>query len=421
MSFSDESHHFWLGILLSLCFLIPSIAIGAGSIDLKYEGNAHDSTTVESVHQQVSPLIPEAITSAEDMLGLALDPGRFRIELHDIVKKGGGRTLKMRTTGGDTLTVYVFIEPILRGYLRGANDILESLTHEIMHVIIRQHISPKAYGKLPVWFREGIPHFLLAQGEERLVNGLGKSYKNPYALLGGLGSRAHFAEPEIAGYFFFAQLDEQIGHDGLQRFIHDVLDSHSIDGGMSGLSLQDLGISGEDTRKFADLSEIEQRESLAGFWENANRRAETVLFAYIDEVAQPLFECMTLFYQGRNRNQIATDCYRELIAEYPESYAAEISHYWLAYCFYRISDFDTSRLYFSKFVEFERDYGLLDDARFYELMILKRSGGQDAEVLREAENYLRLFPDAKQAKNVRKMVGPLKKKMDGAERIGENN
>ena len=411
---SIDSRHPWPWLVLSLCFLIPSTATGDDGSDLKYGGKLHDSATVASVQKQVGPLIPEAITSAENLLGLSLDPGRLRIQLDDVVKKGGGRTLKMRTIGSDTITIQVFIEPILRGSLRDTDDILTSLTHEIIHAIVRQHIPPSAYGNLPKWFREGVPHFLLEQGEERLVNGLGAKYMNPYALLGGLERRTHFAEPEIAGYFFFSQMNDLIGHDGLQRFIRDVLYSKSIDGGLGGLSLQELGISSEDTRKFAALSEIERRDGLDRFWQNAHRRARAVLSGYIDEVAQPLFECMTLYFQGRSRNQITTNCFQELIAEFPESYAAEISHYWLAMCIYRIPDLEKCQPYFSTFVDFEKDYGLLDDVRYYELVIIRRSGGEPAEMLRAVEEYLRLFPDAKKAKYVEKMVGPLKKEMDGS-------
>lgn len=406
------------GLFLVLCFLIPSLALGKDKIELKYSGSVHDSATVEPVLRQVSPLIPIAITSAEDLLGLVLDSSRIRIQLADIVAKGGGRTLKMRTSGSDTITILVFIEPILRGYLRDTDDILTTLTHEVIHAIVRQHIPARTYGDFPKWFREGVPNYLLGQGEERLFSGLPVKYKNPYELIGGLERHTHFAEPEITGFFFFAQMDERIGGDGLKKFIGDVLDSRSIAGGLSGLSLQELGVSNTDTRKFGDLSEIERNESLELFWRDARQRAQAIISDHIDAVAQPLFECMTLYFQGRSQNQKAMGCYQELISTFPATYAAEVSHYWLAMCYYRISEWENSRSLLAKFVDFNRDYGLLDDVRYYELMIQLRLYGKTPELLHAAEDYLRLFPEAKPAKKVQNLADSLRKKLDAN---GEGN
>lgn len=393
-----------LGLLL-LFSALPSVGVLADEdYELTYEGTAHDAATVESVRDRVARLIPGAIREAESLIGHPLERDRCRVQLHDARSKSG-RTLKMRVTGRDTLTLLVFVEPILREYLRDDDDIRVTLAHEFIHVIVRQQVAPEVYFGLPTWFREGITNFLLRQGEERLVNGLGKYYKNPYALLGGLHPGTNYAEAEIAGYFFFDLLGDRLGHDGIVRFVDNVLSTGSTDDGMTGFPLGELTGSGQDTRRYEDLTPAERREFVDGFWLDANQRAQAVLARHTAEVAGPLFECMSQFHSGRHRE--AAGCFQALISEYPDSYAAEIGYYWLAACYRRMKEYDRARYFLEAFIDSEHDFGLLDDARYDEIMIRYRSGGEPETVRRDAENYLRLFPEAKHARDARKLIRSL--------------
>jgi len=121
-------------------------------------------------------------------------------------------------------------------------------------------------------------------------------------------------------------------------------------------------------------------------------------------VAPRFHSCKRLYDRGRRYNEEARECFADLREEFPDSYAAKLSCYWIAKCFYRTQGYEEAADYFQCFLASGRYFGLLDDVRYYQLIIRYRQDGPSAGTISSARQYLQLFPDSGHCKDVQKML-----------------
>lgn len=354
----------------------------AGSLPaVKYVGSRHAAPTVQRALDLVEPLVPEAVRRAETSLEMKLDPDRLEILLQDIPAGRGRTTYKMQVRGVSHPILLVSLEPLLRGDYHDADAVLLTLTHEMIHALIRQNIAHADYARLPEWFQEGVPHFLLGQSLDKMIEIAAIDYENPYAALGGFeGDR--FALPEVTGGFFFQELDARLGRQGVRNFILGVVSARSIDGGFEAVALMDPEMSDEERILVAE--EV---------WTGARQRAREQLETATREVAEAFFQCRELYNGGKQDNGLAAiACFENLMASYPGTYAAEVSMYWLAKCHFKRRSARRALEALDAFDGYRRTYGLLDDSRYYRILLYQELDMQ-AEWAEACRQYLELFPD----------------------------
>lgn len=365
------------GVALALIVALaaPSVAEAGPAPPLAYAGSAHPDTLVAQVRLQVEPLLEDAIRQAQELTGFALDREQVAVRLDDLPQRPGNRARKMSTSYGGEPEVIVFVEPLLRGDFPDADALRRSLVHEFIHVLVRQQMSSREYGDLPKWFREGVPQYLLDQGRDRLLDSLEFYWRNPYAGLGGL-LKVHFPEPEIAGYFLLAELDHRSGPQGVRDFVHRALAAGKVEDPPQEL------------------------------WDAAFARGVACLETIILPVAQEYHDCRVLYDRGRppaGKADLAESCFRDLIETYPGTYAAELSHYWMAMCCYRNQRLEEAERWFAEFARLPRNYGLLDNTAYYRLLILCRGAGRTPAAQQAIGNFLRHFPDSHYRDDVAKL------------------
>ncbi len=165
--------------------IAASISSGIGSsranegFPLLYQGKRHPPATIEAIRSQIEPMIPTAIDQAQSLLDLTLDHECISFLILDISPGKKKINRRMATFGVAAPVVGIFVEPLLRGSFSGDQDVQRTLTHEVMHALVRQNIPHEDYALLPEWFQEGIPHFLLDIGDKKLTSAIALAWKNP--------------------------------------------------------------------------------------------------------------------------------------------------------------------------------------------------------------------------------------------------
>jgi hypothetical protein len=386
---------FWLSVLLTLSAGSVDVAgspmVSAHPAPFRYIGTRHSAETVQRALAIVEPRIPQAIRQAETLLAMRLDPERLDLFLEDIPTANRGVTPRMRMQGVDRQALLVYLEPLLRGDYHDEHGVLVSLTHEMVHAVLRQNIDHAHYVRLPEWFQEGIPHFLLAQSLDKMVALAAINYENPYSVLGGFEGE-HFALPEITGGYFFHELESLVGRDGVRDFVGGVLAVGAVDAGFEAVGLLD-----------PEMSESERIEARDAVWSGARQRARQSLERETQDVAGAFFHCKDLYTRGKQDNGTAAiSCFEELVATYPGTYAAEVSMYWLAKCHFKRRSAQAALDALEIFDGYQRNYGLLDDSRYYRILLYRELEWHE-ECKESCRQYLELFPDGAAIAQVREI------------------
>ena len=379
-------------LILSSGFANSAPGPDRGLPDFQYTGKRHSPETVGWVRDILQSQFPVSVRQAETLLELRLDPERLDLILADIPADKRKVTPRMGVHGIEHPILVAYLEPVLRGDFPDSDALRMTLTHEVIHALVRQNIDHADYTRLPEWFQEGIPNFLMGQALDKMLTKAAIGYENPYAVLGGFEGD-HFAIPEVTGGFFFAELEARVGRPGLISFIHGVLAGASLERGFEAVSLLD-----------AEMSAIERKEALATVWAGARQRASDALEDHTQAVAGPFFECKRLYDGGkRDKGAAATACFKELIAVHPGSYAAEVSRYWLAKSHYRRGEPDLALEELEAFDACRLNYGLLDNSRYLRILLYEQLGFRP-ELIESCRQYLELFPDGADFAKVRKIT-----------------
>jgi len=341
--------------------------------NLPYKGKLQDEEAISSVRQEITRLIPNAVAAAESLLNFPFDWQRIDFELTDSARgqTSQGQTShisRMATYGIEFPIVAIRVQPILRGDYADSNAVFETLTHEMIHAIIRQNIPHDDYHMLPEWFQEGVPTFLVQQGEGKLLITLAIKWDNPVSILEAFDQR-NKRMPYLTGYFFFAELDNRLGRMGTQAFIRNVLLSYSITAACDSLQIEENDI-----------------------WQHAKRRASFRIQSLSEDVGSQLRDCMKLYQEGQSRENESQKCFQELIEQHPETYAGQVAHYWLAKIYMHRHKNDQARFWFDRFLQFPVRYGLYDNVRYFRIRILMEEKKYE-QAKQLCEQYLLYFPD----------------------------
>ena len=152
----------------------PTFASGesAEPQQLPYQGRHGDTNWPQMVRQRVAPLLPQALFRASDLLGDEVDTNRVDVRLMDIIPRDKSFISSMYTYGYGRPTLGIPIEPLIRGEFQDEEDLLATMTHELIHVYMRQHLQQAEYNAIPEWFQEGLPTYLCGQLSGKLGSAL---------------------------------------------------------------------------------------------------------------------------------------------------------------------------------------------------------------------------------------------------------
>lgn len=365
-------------------------ARSAGAPVLPYRGARHDDETVDRARALVEPLLPRAVAAAESLVGLRLDPDRLDPFLQDIPTAKSRLVPRMRVTGAERQRLIVYVEPLLRGDFPDEAAVLRTLTHEMIHVLIRQNVEPGVYRRLPEWFQEGVSHFLLDQSRDKMRVLTAIHDENPYRGLEGF-DKDHTAYPEVTGGYACAELAASPAPRALGEFVRAVLRDGTVDAGFEALEVLD-----------AEMSVLERQEAREAFWSRARLRALSDLEAETTLVAEPYRRCRELYRQGARSRLEAIECFEELVAAYPGTYAAEAGMYWLGKCRYHRRESELALEALDAFDAYRLDYGLRDDLLYYRLLLYRDLDLRE-RVAVACEEYLGLYPDGGHLEKVEKI------------------
>ena len=206
---------FFLLMILSTSAACPAFAqqSSAHFYPLQYIGKQHAPETVEPVRTIITGLLPKAIDQAETLLEMTLDTERLDVYLQDLPADKSNGTNWTAIQGADHPILVVYVEPVLRGDFHDSDANLQALTHEMIRALMRQNIDYAEYCRLPEWFQEGVPHFLLDRLPDNRQSQAAIGYENPYAMLGTFAAD-QFSIPEVTGGFFLTELDGAGGEVG---------------------------------------------------------------------------------------------------------------------------------------------------------------------------------------------------------------
>lgn len=348
------------------------------TVSVPYEGSRFTDAEVADGLVKLERVVVAARQMAEMRFGRAMDASRVRVRVVDIPAQSAHYIYYMQTYGRDPYTVDVHAEPLLSGAYTDSTALTETMAHEFVHVIARQSTTPDLYSQLPDWLQEGLSILLIGQGERKLGSELIQRWDRPMDLLKG------FEQPvsPLAGSFILQETRQRLGPERFLEFVDTALREGSV-----AIAFSSLELSGSEIIGSAKSS---MRNDITRHMESQGDR-----FA----------ACMSLYREGRERRSDAIRCFKALIEESPATGSAAASHYWLAKCYYNTQRFSDARPLFEKFLS-QSDYGLRDDAQYYEIRMLVRE--KRAREARDAcETYFRFYPYGNHLDKVRALYRKL--------------
>lgn len=385
------------GLALVVALAIPTLAAAAAPpIDLPYAGQRHGPERVESARARVIAQLPAAIERAESLFGRPLDRHRVAFRLQDIpVRRRAQVTPFMQVRSGDPLQLIVYVEPVLRGSYPDEAALQTTLTHELLHVLARQASDPAGYRQLPEWFQEGVAVHLTGQLRGKMIRRAAIEWADPEAPFAGFGGDPE-VNPQITGAALCAVIDERVGRTAWLRFVHGALESGSVAHGLEGIDLMN-----------AEMSIVEREAAWAALWDAAEQRARADLAAWTGGLTGRYAGCMRRYENGdEDHGDEAIACFESLIADHPRTWAAEAATYWLAKCHYKRGETAAALAGLDRFDAAGRSFGLLDNARYYRIRLLRRIDSVP-ELRQACQEYLELFPDGADFAKVREIYEQL--------------
>jgi tetratricopeptide (TPR) repeat protein len=354
----------WLGAVSS--DLVNPASTQGSVTNIPYQGTAlHDTALIRRVQFLVRAVDGPASVQAESLTGLPLDRSRLKLVLDDVPIGLTRFHASMSAGGHDSITVSVHAQYWLRSAGPDSLAALRTLIHEYVHAILRQHMQPEHYGRLPEWLQEGIATYLSGEHADRLWVALAHQWDDPQSLYVGLGD-GPAVNDRVAGSWWFAALDSLYGEKAVRQFLATLVAERS-----PGEALAAFGCTIEDA------------------WRMAEQMATAEVQPLTLEVAVPLRECLGMRSEEPER---CRKCLGELIRRHPGTYAAEYALYWAAKVSYERQYLQEARKYLDAFAACPRDYGLADTALYLRLRIAAECR-RLVEARRYCEEYYELWPD----------------------------
>lgn len=361
--------HLFRTISLLVCILLFIFCPAFGEIPnsgISYQGSAlNDSPLLHRLQSLIISVDTQAGKRAEDLTGLSLDRSRLHLHLVDVPEGMTVFHVSMSTSGYDTVSVSVRAQVWLRSAAKDSLAAQQTLTHEYVHAILRQNMQAEDYNLLPEWFQEGLAVYIAGQHKDKLWTSLARKWQNPHSLHESLADRSA-ASAYLAGSWWFQALDQHFGAGKTKELLSALLIEQNLNDAISA-----IGCSVDDV------------------WEIAERNAEEEVQVTAGDVGALLHECLEVRSDDPNR---CRKCLGNLIAKYPETYAAEYALFFAAKLSYQQQYLKDARDFLSQLSRCRRDYGFGDYTLFLRLLI-EFDSGRNAEAHQLCGEYFALWPD----------------------------
>jgi hypothetical protein len=318
---------------------------------------------------QLNDLIPTAAARAAALTGFPIDANDLRIALVETPTRPSKSFTAMRIGRRDGHVLEIRIEPILRGdYDRGPN-LGVSLTHEFVHLAIRQQMSPPAYAALPEWFQEGVATYLADQGTHKLAVFLSAACDAPARLIDACLDGSEEL-PYICGCFFLTALAESSDHGDVLPWVRSVVASGSV----------------------TDAS-LTHDVDIPQTWRRASELLQASIGDLLGDGTPDRCRCEESSAQGRAGAGDALACWSRFSQQHREPLNQALAAYWQAKAHYELRDFEEAARRFADVMDVTVGFGLLDDAQYYRLKSLYLARSYD-DALDACEQFLLHYPES---------------------------
>ena len=173
-----KCRHFVIVLVLSSCAASPG---AEPDLLATYSGKYAGQGRFERAVKEVQAAYDKSLKTAQEKLGLAPAAGKtIRVVLRDAQPADPLEyapftepPFQTRWQNGQVLVV-LHAEFIINGRY----DVAQSLTHELVHAVMRTHMTPEAYKDVPTWLREGLAVWGAGQIEQKVAS-LYRNSKTP--------------------------------------------------------------------------------------------------------------------------------------------------------------------------------------------------------------------------------------------------